>query len=466
MEVVSSTLRRLGLALLLGLVASAGLPQAHPAPEVEADRLQAAVVSIWVDGSCEGTGFLVSPEGHLITAAHVVQDATEVEVRLPGEEERLPVELHKLEFEPEEGKDFALLKIKVEGGGGGEDGFPWLKLGNSDKVAQGDKVKAIGFPSPLERGCEQPAETEGRVITPRKAQAIPYPRLGEQTLTDLIETDVEVWQGSSGGPLFKGDEVVGIIVGGFAFPRFAYAIPINLAVKSLLPPAARILPPYPPEIVRIEPPERIMADGSPYPGRIRFRDLNGDVHMVFFKIEEAQDPTQFQILDLEGNPACSEGECFLFLEGYRESKSIEGELEIPFIATAPQRVTLKVKLFDLRGRKSEPAERLSLTVRVPNRPPAITGIEFAEVIPADGQEHTGRVSFRDEDGNVLAALFVAVEAADLTSFSLDPKVLGQTEGSFEFALATTTPQSATFKVMLVDSEGAVSEPVEFSFRAE
>jgi len=160
----------------------------------------------------EGSGFIVSPDGVILTNAHVVNDATEVTVKLTDRRE-----FHAKVIGSDKPSDVAVLKIDATG-------LPTVKLGSSMKEKVGEWVLAIGSPFGFENSV-----TSG--IVSAKARSLP-----DGTYIPFIQTDVAVNPGNSGGPLFnmKG-EVIGINSQIFThtggYQGLSFAVPIDLAVK-------------------------------------------------------------------------------------------------------------------------------------------------------------------------------------------------------------------------------------------
>ncbi len=157
-----------------------------------------------------GTGFIISSDGYVVTNNHVVQEASEVVVKLKnGKEYKAEV------IGTDEKLDVGLLKIKATG-------LHPVHLGDSDKLRVGDWVVAIGNPFGLEQTVTAGiVSAKGRVIG-----AGPY--------DSFIQTDAAINPGNSGGPLFndKG-EVVGINTAIYSRSGgnngIGFAIPINMA---------------------------------------------------------------------------------------------------------------------------------------------------------------------------------------------------------------------------------------------
>lgn len=159
-----------------------------------------------------GSGFIVSPDGSILTNAHVVRDAKEVTVRLTDKRE---FKAKVVGTDPQ--SDVAVLKIDAKN-------LPTVKLGDSNSVKVGEWVVAIGSPFGFENSV-----TAG--IVSAKGRALP-----DGTYVPFIQTDVAVNPGNSGGPLFnlKG-EVIGInsqiYTRSGGYQGLSFAIPIQLANK-------------------------------------------------------------------------------------------------------------------------------------------------------------------------------------------------------------------------------------------
>lgn len=160
----------------------------------------------------QGSGFIVSDDGLILTNAHVVRDAKEVIVKLSDRREFKAKVLGA-----DSTTDIAVLRINVKN-------LPAVRLGDSRQLHVGDPVLAIGSPY----GLEQTA-TQG--IVSALGRSLP----GDATVP-FIQTDAAVNPGNSGGPLFDGSgNVVGINAQIYSqsggYQGLAFAIPINVAMK-------------------------------------------------------------------------------------------------------------------------------------------------------------------------------------------------------------------------------------------
>jgi serine protease Do len=175
-----------------------------PLPQAPQERAQPA--------QGQGSGFIVSPEGYILTNAHVVADATEVTVKLTD----------KREFKAkvvgvDKRTDVALVKIDASN-------LPVVHIGDSSRARTGEWVAAIGSPFGLENTV-----TAG--IISAKSRNLP-----DDNYVPFIQTDVAINPGNSGGPLFNmNGEVIGINsqiysqTGGYM--GLSFAIPIDVAMK-------------------------------------------------------------------------------------------------------------------------------------------------------------------------------------------------------------------------------------------
>ena len=159
-----------------------------------------------------GSGFIVSPDGMILTNAHVVASAKEVTVKLTDKREYRAKVLGV-----DRATDVALLKIEA-------NNLPAVRLGSSTELKVGEWVTAIGSPYGFENTV-----TSG--IVSAKWRSLP-----DGAYVPFIQTDVAVNPGNSGGPLFNmSGEVVGINsqiysrTGGYQ--GLSFAIPIEVAVK-------------------------------------------------------------------------------------------------------------------------------------------------------------------------------------------------------------------------------------------
>jgi len=163
----------------------------------------------------QGSGVIVSEDGYILTANHVVGDADIVWVKLAGKKQ------YKAEVVgTDPTTDIALVKIDV-------DDLPYAALGDSDELEVGQWVLAIGNPAGLEQTV-----TQGIVSgTGRKG-------LGLTRIENYIQTTAPINFGNSGGPLVNlRGEVVGINTAiksrQAGYEGIGFAVPVNIAKRSM-----------------------------------------------------------------------------------------------------------------------------------------------------------------------------------------------------------------------------------------
>jgi serine protease Do len=160
----------------------------------------------------QGSGFIVSTDGIILTNAHVVRGATDVSVKLT---DRREFSAKVLGSDPK--TDIAVLKIDAKN-------LPTVTTGNIQDLRVGEWVLAIGSPFGFENTV-----TAG--VVSAKGRSLP-----DDSAVPFIQTDVAVNPGNSGGPLFNTrGQVIGINsqiytrTGGYQ--GLSFAIPIDLALK-------------------------------------------------------------------------------------------------------------------------------------------------------------------------------------------------------------------------------------------
>jgi serine protease Do len=158
-----------------------------------------------------GSGVIVSPEGVILTNAHVVKQADEIKVTLS---DKRSFDAKVIGVDPE--SDIAVIKIKAKN-------LPIAKLGNSDSLKVGEIVLAVGNPFGL-----------SQTVTSGIVSAKGRTNMGIIDYEDFIQTDAAINPGNSGGPLVNmNGEVVGINTaiasrsGGYQ--GIGFAIPSNSA---------------------------------------------------------------------------------------------------------------------------------------------------------------------------------------------------------------------------------------------
>jgi len=168
-----------------------------------------------------GSGFIISPDGYVITSRHVVVDPQADYTVILEPKKKYPAKV--LARDPI--NDIAILKIK-------DKKLPYLELGNSNKIELGEEVVAIGnalgeFHDTLSSGIVSGLS--------RYIQATDHFTRQAERLRGLIQTDAAINPGNSGGPLVNmNGRVIGVntamVMGA---QNIGFAIPINYAKKDL-----------------------------------------------------------------------------------------------------------------------------------------------------------------------------------------------------------------------------------------
>lgn len=160
----------------------------------------------------QGSGFIVSEDGTILTNAHVVRDASEVTVKLT---DRREFKAKVLGSDPK--TDVAVLKIEARG-------LPTVTLGNTRDLRVGEWVLAIGSPFGFENSVSAG-------VVSAKGRALP-----QESFVPFLQTDVAINPGNSGGPLFNArGEVVGINSQIYSqsggYQGLSFAIPVEVAQR-------------------------------------------------------------------------------------------------------------------------------------------------------------------------------------------------------------------------------------------
>ncbi|MGQ0654019.1 MAG: DegQ family serine endoprotease [Betaproteobacteria bacterium] len=170
-----------------------------------------------------GSGFIISADGYILTNAHVVEGAEEINVRFTDKRE-----FKAKVIGADRRTDIAVIKIEASG-------LPAVKFGDPTKLKVGEWVVAIGSPFGFENTV-----TAG--IVSAKGRSLP-----QENFVPFIQTDVAINPGNSGGPLFNmRGEVVGINsqiysrTGGFMGLSFAIPIDVALDIQKQLREKGRV----------------------------------------------------------------------------------------------------------------------------------------------------------------------------------------------------------------------------------
>jgi len=195
-----------------------------------------------------GSGIIISPDGYILTANHVVAGMDEIKVAIPGSDKDYTAKL--VGADPP--TDVAVLKINATG-------LPAITLGDSDQLEVGDVVLAIGNPFDV-------GETVTMGIVSALGRDVGMPDQG-YSIQDFIQTDAAINPGNSGGALVDAEgRLVGINTmiesSTYGNEGIGFAVPINLARHVM---------------------ERLISGGKVTRGYlgIQMQDLNADLAQQF-----------------------------------------------------------------------------------------------------------------------------------------------------------------------------------------
>jgi serine protease Do len=210
--------------------------------------------TVQVPSDSLGSGFIVHPDGYVVTNNHVIDRARKVSVEL-ADGRKLPAEIIAADSD----SDLAILKISSD------KPFPIIDLGDSSDLMIGEPVIAVGNPMgyshSVSTGIVSAIHRDLRDIREQRNTA-------KSPLQDLIQTDAAINPGNSGGPLLNAyGQVIGIntAVRGDA-QNIGFAIPINRLrdqVPDLMSPAHATRMDIPVSLVehrRLTPPAHIACE--------------------------------------------------------------------------------------------------------------------------------------------------------------------------------------------------------------
>lgn len=170
-----------------------------------------------------GSGYIISPEGYIVTNDHVAGNASRITVTLTDGKS---YDAKLIGSDPV--SDIALLKIDGEN-------FPYIEPGNSDEIIIGEWVIALGNPFGLFEVNDKPTVTVGVI----SATGMNLEPINDRYYLNMIQTDAAINGGNSGGPLVNSlGQIIGMntlifTAGSQGSIGLGFAIPIN-KVKTII----------------------------------------------------------------------------------------------------------------------------------------------------------------------------------------------------------------------------------------
>lgn len=166
-----------------------------------------------------GSGGIISPEGHILTCAHVLTGIQRIEIVL---HDGTILEAQRLGYN--ERNDYCLLKVEGKN-------LPYFELGDSDELRQGEWVMALGHPGGANVDRKASCSIGQITLLHTKLPA----QYRQRYYGNAIKSDTPIFSGNSGGPLInlKG-ELIGINAAIILHTEDSYSLPLN-EVKEVLP---------------------------------------------------------------------------------------------------------------------------------------------------------------------------------------------------------------------------------------
>jgi serine protease Do len=218
-------------------------PTKDPTVQV-VQRVQPAVVNVTTDlfqsspfggtqpGQGVGTGFIINPDGVIVTNYHVVENAQRITVITPSIGGSDGHSYSARVIGGDQAADLAVLKIDATG-------LPTVPLGDSSKLLLGERVIAMGYALALKGGPTVSSgivSALGRVINAQDPNcSTKVCQGGGRKYSDVIQTDAAINPGNSGGPLLDlNGNVVGInTAGSGSAENIGFAIPVDSAKSTI-----------------------------------------------------------------------------------------------------------------------------------------------------------------------------------------------------------------------------------------
>lgn len=278
----------------------------HPDADSYVECLRPIYEWLWPPKHHHGSGFIVSPDGYVVTNAHVVQGITHTFVVLVGCDE---VRVRKATcIGLDERTDLAVLKIEIEES---DPPLPYVAFGDSDQVKIGQEIAVIGNPL----GVRLQSSVSTGVVSGRERVF---------GVEELLQTDAAANPGNSGGPMIDVQgRVVGVISSGyFWFDGLNFAVPSQIAKKVV---------------------DQLITNGEVISGYLGIELAEDEFEEVFDVYSFGCSRGAWVEGVAEGSPAqragVREGDCIVSMDGHpiSSARSLQSQL-----AVTPPRYTIEL----------------------------------------------------------------------------------------------------------------------------
>ncbi|HVU07121.1 MAG TPA: Do family serine endopeptidase [Verrucomicrobiae bacterium] len=312
-----------------------------------------------------GSGVIISPDGYILTANHVVEGADEIKVAIANDKTEYVAKI--IGTDPT--TDVAVLKIDAKN-------LPAITLGDSSQLEVGDIVLAIGNPFGIAREAGQPTSVTMGIVSALGRNGYDFSQNGRvQQVQDFIQTDAPINPGNSGGALVDAEgRLIGIntaiISSSDSSAGIGFAVPINMArdvMNKLISSGGKILHGYLGISMQDITPDFVKAFGLP--------DQNGALVGGFLPNSVAQKAgikTGDVIIAFDGKPVTDAHSLQLLVSGGTPGSSV-----LIKVIRKGKPETLTVKLGRLPGELAQNDDEQNDSNS--SNPDALDGVTFGDL---------------------------------------------------------------------------------------
>lgn len=368
----------------------------------------------------QGSGVIVSHEGHVVTNYHVIAGQRQIQVTLHGGKQSFPATL----IGEDRLLDIAVLKIE----GDGKTTFQPLKFGDSSQVRTGEIVMAVGNPFGL-------GETVTQGIISAKERSL------SDTQRDLFQTDAAINPGNSGGPLVNlQGEIIGINSAIYTpdrdkpgFQGVGFSIPSNDVKETLF---------------------SILERGRPVRGYLGVRMLEGGVIVAVgpgSPAEEAGLKENDVIRSFDGNPITDTAQLINLVQRTRVGRKVPLQ-----VWRGGSELTLEATIAESQTEAAELPQVIQGKVRDTDEILGAIGLEVRDLTPQERRSgFSGVVAARISPGGMAGNRVIP---GDLI-FAVNESRISNSSDFYQFLSASAAVQATTLHLFRDGRHVTASLPV-------